>query len=664
MKVVDIFFVVPAALANALILGFLARRLLGVPVGWPRTILVSLVVSQAGEAAIDGLGDVLGLPGIRPYEPVSFGRALILLLATAWLFALGLAVLVVLEAVIPTGTLPNPITLLRTWPARRRRARRYTQIVGLAARHGLGGFLRGRSRLSPTESERSVARQVRNALSDGGVTFIKLGQMLATRPDSIGADAAAELATLQTQAPPASWPEIESVLESELGRPWREVFASIDETPLAAASVAQVHTGTLLDGRPVAVKVQRPGAREQVTADLDIVLRLAGWLDRSTSWGRTLGVRTLADGFAASLEEELDYTVEVSNTATIAAGLERSGVTSVGLPSVYAGWSTPRLIVMDRLSGRPLNEAGEALTRLDDGTRERLANDLLAVILHQVLVEGTFHADLHQGNVFLDGAHLSLLDFGSVGRLDSTASRSLGVFLQAVDRNDNVAAADALIDLLVRPESLDDRAFERELGTIITRYRNGFGAAGSAGMFTALMTVILRHGFGVPPQVAAALRALGALEGTLATLSPDLDLVSSAREHGRTMLNDQLGPAAVRATLEDQLLALAPVLQRLPRRLNAITDQLENGRLSVGVRLLADPRDRAFVDDVVRQLVVTIIASACAVCGVILVATDGGPMLVREVPLFAFLGATLFFFAFVLAARALVKTFRVRAVDR
>lgn len=665
MKFVDIFFVVPAALANALILGFLARRLLGVPVGWPRTLLVSLVVSQAGGSALTGLGEVLDLPGNQPGQPVSVGSALVLFLAIGWIFALGLAALVVLEAIVPTGTLPNPIAWLRTWPARRRRAHRYTQILGIAARHGLGGFLRGRSRLSPTESERSVARQVRDALSDGGVTFTKLGQMLATRPDSIGAEAAAELATLQTQAPAAGWPEVEAVLDAELGRPWREVFATIDETPLAAASVAQVHPGTLLDGHPVAIKVQRPGAREQVTADLDIVLRLAAWLERSTSWGRALGVRSLAEGFAASLEEELDYTVEVSNTAAIAAGLERSGVATVGVPHVYAGWSSPRLIVMDRLPGNPLNSAGETLGRLDDATREQLAGDLLSVILHQVLVEGTFHADLHQGNVFLDeDARLHLLDFGSVGRLDSTASRSLGVFLHAVDRNDTVAAADALIDLLVRPEGLDDRAFERDLGSVITRYRNGLGAAGSAGMFTALLAVIVRHRFGVPPQVAAALRALGALEGTLATLSPDLDLVTSVRARGRALLQEQLSPTSVRATLEDQLVALAPVLQRLPRRLAAITEQVEDGRLSVGVRLLADPRDRAFVDDIVRQLVVTIIASACAVCGVILVSAGGGPILVGEVPLFAFLGATLFFFAFVLAARALVKTFRARAVDR
>lgn len=657
--------VVLSALANAFLLGFLARRLLGVPVGWPRTLLVSLIVSQGGSTAITSMGQTLDLPGTAPGEAPGAGTALVVCLAVAWAFALGLAALVALEAIVPTGSLPNLVTLVRTWPSRRRRARRYTHIVGIAARHGLGGFLRGRSRLSPTESSGSVARNLKEALTDGGVTFIKLGQMLATRPDVIGAAAAAELSTLQSSVPASPWPDVEPLVTQELGRPWQEVLGSIDPRPLAAASVAQVHAATLLDGTAVVVKIQRPGARAQVTADLDIVLRLAAWLERSTAWARTLGVRTLAQGFATNLEEELDYTVEVANTRALRAALERSGVTSVTIPRVYAAWSSPRLMVMERLPGLPLSEAHSLLDALPHDRRAELADDLLRAILHQVLVEGTFHADLHQGNVFVDASGaLQLLDFGSVGRLDAGASRALGTFLHGVDRNDSVAAADALIELLVRPDRLDDRAFERELGEVISRYRSGFGASGSTGMFTALMTIILRHEFGVPPQVAAALRALGALEGTLATLSPGHDLVDSARKQGRTLLGEQFSPQQVRQSLEDQLLTLVPLLQRLPRRVATIADQLEAGRLSVGVRLLGDPRDRAYVDDVLRQLITTLLASACAICGVLLVVADTGPMLVGSVPLYSFLGGTLFFFAFVLAARALARVFRPRAPSR
>lgn len=642
---------------NAILLGVISRRLLGVPVGWPRTLLVGVLASTGGEAAIRALGRTMHLPGSEGSGEVGFATGLIVVLTAAWTVALGLAVLVVLEALAPTGSLPNPLVWLRTLPARRRRARRYTQIVGIAVRHGLGGFLRGRSRLSPTESSSSVARSLRGALTDGGVTFVKLGQMLATRPDLIGADAARELSTLQTQVPAEPWPVIEDTLVAELGRPLTEVFASVEESPLAAASVAQVHAATLLDGSPVVVKVQRTGARAQVTADLDIVQRLARWLQRSTAWGRALGVQALADGFAASLAEELDYTVEQANTAAVAAALPQDG--QIGVPRVHAEWSTPRLLVMERLVGEPLSRAGGLLAGLSPQRRRELADGLLEAVLRQVLVEGVFHADLHQGNVYVDpDGRLSLLDFGSVGRLDSSAKWALGVFLHAVDRNDSVVAADALMEALQRPEGLDDRTFERELGEVVSRYRGGFGSAGSVGMFTALMAIILRHRFAIPPQVAAALRALGALEGTLATLSPDLDMIEAARAHGRTLLGEQFTPTSVRRTLEDQLLGLAPVLQRLPRRVNVLGEQLEQGRLSVRVRLLADPRDRRFVDDIVRQLTITLLATACAICGVLLVVSETGPMMTADLRLYAFIGATLFFFAFVLGARALARVFR------
>lgn len=646
-----------AALANAVLLGFISRRLLGVPVGWPRTIAVSLLVSQVGASGINALSRVIGLRPDDP-APAGFAQGLVIVLASAWAVALGLALLVVLEAIVPTGSLPNPVTWLRQWPARRRRARRYVQVIGIATRHGLGGFLRGRSRLSPTESSSTVARSLRAALADGGVTFVKLGQMLATRPDVVGVEVARELSTLQSDVPAAPWAEIESAIESELGVPVGSVFASIDPAPLAAASVAQVHTATLLDGTPVVVKVQRPQARAQVSADLDIVLRLAAWLDRTTAWGPALGVTGLARGFADSLDEELDYGVERANTEAVAASL-RAARSPVRVPEVYAAWSTPRLLVMERLAGEPVSRAGATLAAMQPSVRRALADELLRAVLRQVLVDGVFHADLHQGNVFLQPeGTLALLDFGAVGRLDSGTSRALGVFLHAVDRNDSVAAADALLDILDRPDDLDDRRFERELGTLVARMRTGFGSGGGAGIFTALFALVLAHGFRVPPQVAAALRALGALEGTLASLAPDLDMVESARDHGRTLLADQLRPDRVRATLEDQLLTLAPVLQRLPRRLAAISDQLEDGRLSVRVRLLANADDRGFVEDALRQLTVTLIAAACAICGVVLVVADTGPMMLPQLRLFTFLGATLFFFAFVLAARALARAFR------
>jgi ubiquinone biosynthesis protein len=660
---VNEIFVVVAALINALILGFISRRLLGVPVGWPRTIVVSLLVSWMFDGILQLIERIPGVDlairssGTDVTAEVNTVQALLLiLLGLAWAVAFGLALLVILEAIVPTGSLPRPIPWIRGIPARWRRSRRYVRIVTIATKHGLGGYLRGRGRVPAGETDSGVARSVREALADGGVTFVKLGQMLATRPDLIGPAFARELAQLQSDVPASPWPVVASAVESELRRPIPEVFPVVDEEPLAAASVAQVHTGTLLDGTSVVLKVQRPEARAQVTADLDIVLRLATWLQRRTGWGRRLGILSLAKGFAASLDEELDYTVELSNHAAVAADLDpRDGVV---VPHAYPELSTPRLIVMERMSGTPVSRAAPLLSTMDSSLRQEMAHRLLRAVLRQVLVTGVFHADLHQGNVLVDETgRLALLDLGAVGRLDSGSREALALLLHAVERRDSVAATDAVLDLLDRPDDLDDRVFERELGQLLQRFA-GAGGGGSTGMFQALFSLVIRHHFGVPPQVAAALRALGALEGTLWSISPQVDLVAAAREEGRSVLASRFGPGQVRAALEDQLVTLLPLLHRLPRRINAISESFERGRSVVSVRVLADERDRGFVTGVVQQLTTTLLAAACAIGGIVLLVADTGPFMLPTVRLYTFLGATLFFFGFVLAARALVLVFR------
>ena len=313
---------------------------------------------------------------------------------------------------------------------------------------------------------------------------------------------------------------------------------------------------------------------------------------------------------------------------------------------------------MERMSGTPVSRAAPLLATMDPSLRQEMAHRLLRAVLRQVLVTGVFHADLHQGNVLVDETgRLALLDLGAVGRLDSGSRDALALLLHAVERRDSVAATDAVLDLLDRPDDLDDRAFERELGQLLQRFA-GAGGGGSTGMFQALFSLVIRHHFAVPPQVAAALRALGALEGTLWSISPQVDLVAAAREEGRSVLASRFGPSEVRAALEDQLVTLLPLLHRLPRRINAISEGFERGRAVVSVRVLADERDRGFVTGIVQQVTTTLLAAACALGGIILLVSDTGPYMLPTLRLYTFLGATLFFFGFVLAARALVLVFR------
>lgn len=555
---------------------------------------------------------------------------------------------------MPTGSLPSPLAVIRGLPARNRRTRRYAQIIAVASRHGLGGYLRrGRPSSAEWEPPSRVASALRQALTEGGVTFVKLGQVLSTRPDILPPAFISELSQLHSSVPADPWSHVRPVIEAELDRPLDEVFATFDETPLAAASVAQIHLARLHDGREVVVKVQRPNARRQVTADLDIVLRLADRLQRTTAWGRALGVRELARGFSAALDEELDYRVELGNMRAVAAH-----TTEVAVPTPYPELSTRRLLVMDRLSGEPLSSAEATIRALPQPKRQEIAQRLLTTILAQLTSGGVFHADLHAGNILItESGDLGLLDFGSVGRLDRRGRESFSRLLLAVEAQDATLATDAMLDLLVAPSDLDDRALEREVGDLLVRHGGGLGPGGTAQLVMDLMRTVVGHGLTVPPQIAAAFRALGALEGSLQLLDPGLDLVTSARRAAPDLLRAQLTPEAVQRRAIGQLAAALPILERLPRRVDRISGALESGDLTVQVRAFAHRDDRAFLTRMTQQIVVALLAGALAIAGTVLVISDTGLRITEELSLNTFLGFVLLLFAFVLGARLLALVF-------
>jgi ubiquinone biosynthesis protein len=659
--VIVLGFVIGLPLEAALV-AVVARRVLGVPVGWLRSVAVGLIMIVSLGAMINFVLDTAGLGSSSAFTVAPVKVVLFVVLAAAWVFALGVAALVGLEAVVPTGTLAHTLGYVTGWGARRRRAKRYTQIIVIAVKHGLGGYLRGRAGADSYHGVAKTARSLKDALNEAGVTFIKLGQMVSTRQDLVPEAFISELSTLQTQATPEPWAQIEPAIACALGRPLDTVFSSIDPHPLASASVAQVHRARLHGGQDVVVKVQRPGARKQVTSDLEILLRLARWLNRSTPWGRSLGVFRLAQGFAASLAEELDYTVERDNMRAVAVGGADGQDTAIAIPHAYENYSSSTVLVMDKLPGIPIGDAKDLLATFSDGCRKAIAERLLNEVFRQIMVTGVFHADLHPGNIFItDDGSLGMLDFGSVGRLDDSARTALATLLLAIDRNDAIAATDALIELLDRPDELAERELERAIGQLVLRYRTGFGSSGSAGMFASLFKLVSVHRFAIPPQIAAAFRALGALEGTLRLISNDIDIVATARAQGRAIMGQALKPGNLRHSLERQLLSLLPVVQRLPRRINKITEDLEQGRLSINIRPLADPRDRRFITALVQQVVVAILAAAATLGATILLTSDMGPWLTSSVRLYAFVGYALLFGGFVLALRALVSVFKNNA---
>lgn len=641
-----------SALIALLLFALLVRRVIGVRLGLPRTLLAAVVGATLGPVLLAAL--------IPP--PATTSPTADLLLYTALLSAVALVVamftLAAVEMLVPDGSLPGPVSAVRGLRGRARRTRRYLGFLRILARHGLARFLRGgRHRgVAAPEERLALARSVRRAMEDAGVTFVKLGQQLGTRRD-IPAEFVTELSRLQDDAAPLPWSTVDEVLAAELGAPPAELFAAVDPEPLAAASVAQVHAARTTTGREVVVKVQRPGIAAQVAGDLDILGRLARMLTARTAWARHLGLDDLVAGFAASLREELDFRVERDNLATVAAGLTASAAQGVSVPEVEPELCTERVLVMERMPGTPLGAAEPVLARLGADRRRTIAENLLHVVVDQVVVHGVFHVDLHPGNLLVaeDGT-LAMLDLGSVGRLGARARSQLALLLAALSAGDSVAVTDALLEVVDRPDVVDERRVEQEVGEILARYTGPTTRAAPA--MAALFRLVARHRLGIPPQVAAAFRTLATLEGTLQVVSGGYDLVAGARRYADRAGARATEPANVRATLESELAGLVPVLRRLPRRLDRITDAVEHGRLQVNVRLLADADDRRFVTRLWHQALLVVLACTAGLMSVALFLAAPGPMVTDDVGIFHVLATALLVGSVILVMRLLVVVFR------
>jgi ubiquinone biosynthesis protein len=330
----------------------------------------------------------------------------------------------------------------------------------------------------------------------------------------------------------------------------------------------------------------------------------------------------------------------------------------VVIPAVHEELCTEHVLVIEWLDGINLRVAGPLIE--DKGLdRAALARALLRSMVYQITEGGVFHADPHPGNVLLltDG-RLALLDFGSVGRLDAQQRAALLNLLSAVGRGDPAALRDALLELVTRPDDIDEQQLERALGRFMARHLAG-GAA-TAEMFTDLFRLASRFELSIPPEVATVLRALGTLEGTLSLLTPTIDIVGEARAYAADRIAAQVSPGAVQKTAIDELAALLPVLRRLPRRFDRVTGALEQGRLSVNVRQFADERDRRMITGLVNQFLMAFLGVGSGIVAAMLLGTSGGPKITPSLSLYQFIGYNLLIVAAILVLRVLFTILRSR----
>lgn len=550
---------------------------------------------------------------------------------------------------LPAAGLPRPWRALR-WTVQS--TRRYGQLARIAARHGLGGFFSG-GRAEPG-TPGHLGRRLRLALEQAGPIFVKLGQVASTRTELLPASVTTELARLQDHVSAAPWPQIQALLEQELGASTSEFFESIDHEPLACASLAQAHVARLRGGQPVILKVQRPGIDEVVTRDLEMIRRLTRRMEIRAQWARAYHVAELGGGFADAVAEELDFQVEARNIAAVTVtGSARSAVL---IPTVHVDISSRRLLVLDRFDGTSILDAGP---RLDDlGTdRHALARELLGCLLSQILVQGTFHADPHPGNVLvLRSGQLALIDFGSVGRLDVRQQAALRRLLVAIAQRDPAELYEAITELAVTT-SHDDEQLEQTLAAFMTQHL-GPGMTADVALIRDLLVVLGRAGLAFPPVIAGVFRALITLDGTLRALAPGFDTAAESQAIARQLVGEQFAPQSLRDAAVGELLTMLPMLRKLPRRADRITAALARGRLTTNLRLFSDPHEVSVITTLVNRAVLALVASALGLMSVLLLHTRISPAVARGVTLLQLFGYIGLFLSFTLILRVVLEILR------
>lgn len=480
------------------------------------------------------------------------------------------------------------------------------------------------------------AARVRRALEELGPTFVKLGQILATRADLFPPDWIAEFGKLQDAAPAVPFDAIRAQLAEDLGDAPENVFAELDTTPLAAASLAQVHRAKLADGTPVVLKVRRPGIRPVIEADLRLVARLADIVEAEAPDLRRYRPREVVRQFAHSLRRELDFSAEGRHAERIAAAfVDRPEIV---VPRIHWEWTGERLNVQDYIDGVPGRAAGELPAGFD---RRLLARRGATAVLKMVLADGFFHADPHPGNVFyLPGNRLAFIDFGMVGRLSATRRFEVAELLHGLVDRDAELVTLVLAGWSGEAEA-DSDALRSEVERFVDDYHGvplkdlNFGA-----MLGDMVGILREHGLALPPDLALMFKAFVTLEGLGRQLDPDFDIAAEAAPYLRDVIIAHHAPAALAKRGWRGITSLVDLIAGLPHDVARVLRVARRGSLKVEVDV---PPLKAFGDQLDRaasRLTMGIVTAALIVGSSIALTIHRGDS-ISTFGLFGFIGAML-----------------------
>ncbi len=471
---------------------------------------------------------------------------------------------------------------------------RLRQIVQVLIRHGfgevvqrtgLGSLVQGKAKAENEASKVSTATRIRLVVTDLGPSFIKLGQILSTRPDLIPTDIIVELKKLQDDVPPIAFDEVRAQVQGELGAPIEEVFASFDSTPLASASIGQVHRATLEtpEGvKDVVVKVQRPNIKDVIERDIDLLYWLAKAVERSIPESRTYQPVKLVSEFDRAISAELDFNLEADHAAKFAKNFE--GNQQIRFPFIHRQASAKRVLTLEFFDGQKIYSA------IDHGfSGEQICKATLGLIIQAVFEDGFFHADPHPGNFIIMGAAetpvLGVIDLGLVGRLTPhMREKTIDLMIAAV-QEDYRGIADALYAIGTPTRKIDRSAYEAEVAMLADRYLGKqLGEIEVSRLIQDLVGGATKYGLEIPPDFLLVGKALMTIEGVGKEIYPELDAFAEMKPYFMRLMWTRYQPERMAQDLMRTLTRISAAATDLPIQTQEVLDDLRKGRLEVRTR--------------------------------------------------------------------------------
>jgi ubiquinone biosynthesis protein len=542
--------------------------------------------------------------------------------------------------------------------------KRYNQVVAVLSRYGFGEifktvrfweFVNIEKRIFHKQGEFEIkpsAQRLRMALEELGPTFVKLGQMLSTRPDVLPLEYIKELEKLQNQVAPIPAEIVKQIIQSELKKPLEQIFNSFNDKPLAAASLAQVHRAVIAD-RQVVVKVQRPNISETIDIDLDIMHNLAVLIDRYFKELYFVNPIGVVKEFGETLKKELDFCTEANNMRLFAHNFE--GSSSIHVPEVYPEEiCSSKVLIMEYIDGVNVNDL--ATLKKEGYDLKVIAQRGAEVAFRSALEFGFFHADPHPGNfLVMPGNVICLLDFGMMGILSLRDREQIARLMFFIADNDEIRTARALLNLIETQENLDATSLEVDVSKII----HEFGHSTSAGLrlgniFFRIFRLLQRHRARFPNHMVWLFKSIATLEDSTQKMDTKFQLVGSARPYARKLIfkkpsfNKEVQEAYL--TLDDTL----RFLKDLPYDAGVILDQFKKGRVKIEFEHRGLEPMRKTMHSIAHHVMLTMLLAALLISSSIIVLAKVPP-LVGSFPVIGIVGFSLSFVVFLIMIASMIR---------